>query len=48
MVARITTAAFQGIDVQPVDVQVHISVSLPCFTKPGSRKIAKAIEAVLP
>jgi len=33
MVARITTAAFQGIDVQPVDVQVqaqaHIASSLP-------------------
>jgi len=35
MVARITTAAVQGIDVQPVDVQVHIASGLPTFTIVG-------------
>ncbi len=35
MVARINTVAFQGIDVQPVDVQVQISNGLPSFTIVG-------------
>lgn len=29
MVANITTVAFQGVDVQPIDVQVHLSPGLP-------------------
>jgi magnesium chelatase family protein len=39
MVARITTAAFQGIDVQPVDVQVHMASGLPSFTMVGLIKV---------
>ncbi len=35
MVARIATAAFQGIDVLPVDVQVHMASGLPTFTIVG-------------
>ena len=35
LVARITTAAFQGIDVQPVDVQVHMASGLPTFAMVG-------------
>lgn len=32
MVARISTVAFQGIDVLPVGVQVQIASGLPAFT----------------
>ena len=39
MVARITTAAFQGIEVQPVDVQVHMAQGLPAFTIVGPIKL---------
>lgn len=48
MVARITTAAFQGIDVQPVDVQVHISSGLPSFTIVGlpNKAVSEAKERV--
>ncbi|MCC6598814.1 MAG: YifB family Mg chelatase-like AAA ATPase [Alphaproteobacteria bacterium] len=35
MVARVNTVTFQGIDVQPVDVQVQISNGLPAFTIVG-------------
>lgn len=35
MVARITTVAFQGIDVIPVDVQVQVGSGLPNFTVVG-------------
>lgn len=35
MVARVGTVAFQGIDVQAVDVQVQISNGLPAFTIVG-------------
>jgi magnesium chelatase family protein len=35
MVANITTVAFQGIDVQPIDVQVHFSPGLPKFVVVG-------------
>jgi magnesium chelatase family protein len=35
MVARITTVAFQGINVLPVDVQVGITSGLPAFTIVG-------------
>lgn len=35
MVANITTVAFQGIDVQPIDVQVHFAPGLPKFVVVG-------------
>ncbi len=35
MVARINTVAFQGMDVQAIDVQVQISSGLPAFTIVG-------------
>jgi magnesium chelatase family protein len=48
MVARITTAAFQGIDVQPVDVQVHMASGLPSFTIVGlpNKAVSEAKERV--
>ena len=48
MVARITTAAFQGIDVQPVDVQVHMASGLPAFTIVGlpNKAVSEAKERV--
>ena len=36
MVARINIAAFNGVDVHSVDVQVQISNGLPAFTVLGS------------
>ncbi len=35
MVARITTVAFQGLDIRPVDVQVQLASGLPAFTVVG-------------
>ncbi|MFN4088471.1 MAG: YifB family Mg chelatase-like AAA ATPase [Alphaproteobacteria bacterium] len=35
MVARVATVAFQGIDVVPVDVQVHVGSGLPAFVMVG-------------
>ncbi len=35
MVARVSTVAFQGIDVLPVDVQVQVAAGLPAFTIVG-------------
>ncbi len=35
MVARITTVAFQGLDIRPVDVQVQLASGLPAFTIVG-------------
>jgi hypothetical protein len=32
MVQRVTTAAFEGIEVRPVDVQVQIAPGMPAFT----------------
>ncbi|MCB9982954.1 MAG: YifB family Mg chelatase-like AAA ATPase [Rhodospirillales bacterium] len=48
MVARINTVAFQGIDVQPVDVQVQISNGLPNFTIVGlpDKAVAESKERV--
>lgn len=48
MVARITTAAFQGIEVQPVDVQVHMASGLPAFTIVGlpNKAVSEAKERV--
>ena len=48
MVARITTAAFQGIEVQPVDVQVHMAQGLPAFTIVGlpNKAVSEAKERV--
>jgi magnesium chelatase family protein len=48
MVARVNTVAFQGIDVQRVDVQVQISSGLPAFTIVGlpDKAIAESKERV--
>ncbi|MEM7650917.1 MAG: YifB family Mg chelatase-like AAA ATPase [Pseudomonadota bacterium] len=48
MVARVNTVAFQGIDVQPVDVQVQISSGLPAFTIVGlpDKAVAESKERV--
>jgi len=48
MVARINTAAFQGIDVRPVDVQVHMASGLPTFTIVGlpNKAVSEAKERV--
>lgn len=48
MVARINTAAFQGIEVRPVDVQVHIASGLPTFTIVGlpNKAVSEAKERV--
>ena len=48
MVARVNTVAFQGIDVQPVDVQVQISNGLPAFTIVGlpDKAVAESKERV--
>jgi magnesium chelatase family protein len=35
MVARVRTAAFEGVDVRPVDAQVQVSGSMPAFTLVG-------------
>ncbi len=48
MVARINTVSFQGIDVQPVDVQVQISNGMPAFTIVGlpDKAVAESKERV--
>ncbi|MFZ4763225.1 MAG: YifB family Mg chelatase-like AAA ATPase [Alphaproteobacteria bacterium] len=48
MVARITTAAFQGMDVLPIDVQVQISSGLPAFHMVGlpDKAVAESRERV--
>jgi len=48
MVARITTVAFQGIDVLDVDVQVHLSGGLPAFILVGlpDKAVAESRERV--
>lgn len=48
MVARINTIAFQGVDVQSIDVQVQISNGLPCFTIVGlpDKAVAESKERV--
>ncbi|HEY9078623.1 YifB family Mg chelatase-like AAA ATPase [Magnetovibrio sp.] len=48
MVARINTVAFQGIEVLPVDVQVHIAQGLPSFTVVGlpNKAVSEARERV--
>ena len=48
MVARVSTVAFQGIDVVDVDVQVHIGGGLPSFTIVGlpDKTVAEARERV--
>ncbi|MCB1532262.1 MAG: YifB family Mg chelatase-like AAA ATPase [Alphaproteobacteria bacterium] len=48
MVARVNTVAFQGVDVQPVDVQVQISNGLPAFTIVGlpDKAVAESKERV--
>lgn len=48
MVARINTVAFQGIEVLPVDVQVHIAQGLPAFSIVGlpNKAVSEAKERV--
>lgn len=48
MVARINTVAFQGIEVLPVDVQVHIAQGLPTFAIVGlpNKAVSEAKERV--
>lgn len=48
MVARIHTIAFQGVDVQSIDVQVQISNGLPAFTIVGlpDKAVAESKERV--
>lgn len=48
MVARIQTIAFQGVDVQPVDVEVQISNGMPAFTIVGlpDKAVAESKERV--
>lgn len=48
MVSNTTTVAFQGIDVQPIDVQVHFSPGLPKFTIVGlpDKAVAESRERV--
>lgn len=48
MVAKITTIAFQGVDVQSIDVQVQISNGLPAFTIVGlpDKAVAESKERV--
>jgi len=48
MVARVSTVAFQGIEVVPVDVQVHIAGGLPGFAVVGlpDKAVAESRERV--
>lgn len=48
MVARIQTIAFQGVDVQPIDVEVQISNGMPAFTIVGlpDKAVAESKERV--
>src|ERR1700761_6453147 len=48
MVARIKTVAFQGMDVQAIDVQVQISSGMPAFTIVGlpDKAVAESKERV--
>ena len=48
MTAKINTIAFQGVDVQPVDVQVQISNGLPAFNIVGlpDKAVAESKERV--
>ena len=48
MLSRIGTAAFKGIEVLPVNVEVHISNGLPAFTIVGlpDKAVAESKERV--
>ena len=48
MVARISTVAFQGIEVVDVDVQVQVASGLPAFTVVGlpDKAVAESRERV--
>ncbi len=48
MVARVNTVAFQGIDVQDIDVQVQMAAGLPSFTIVGlpDKAVAESRERV--
>lgn len=48
MTARVSTVAFQGVEVQPIDVQVQIAGGLPAFTIVGlpDKAVAESRERV--
>ena len=47
MVQRVSTVAFEGIEVQPVDVQVQVAPGMPAFTIVGlpDKAISEARES---
>ncbi len=48
MVQRVTTVAFEGIEVRPVDVQVQVAPGMPAFTIVGlpDKAVSEARERV--
>ena len=48
MVQRVSTVAFEGIEVRPVDVQVQVAPGLPAFTIVGlpDKAVSEARERV--
>jgi magnesium chelatase family protein len=50
MVQRVATAAFEGIEVRPVDVQVQVAPGMPAFTIVGlpDKAVSEARERVRP
>ena len=48
MVQRVSTVAFEGIEVRPVDVQVQIAPGMPAFTIVGlpDKAVSEARERV--
>ena len=48
MVQRVTTVAFEGIEIRPVDVQVQVAPGMPAFTIVGlpDKAVSEARERV--
>ena len=48
MVQRVSTVAFEGIEVRPVDVQVQVAAGMPAFTIVGlpDKAVSEARERV--
>jgi hypothetical protein len=46
MVQRVSTVAFEGIEVRPVDVQVQVAPGMPAFTIVGCQCQLVAIDSV--
>ena len=48
MVTHVRTVAFQGVDVLPIDVQVHMAAGVPAFTIVGlpDKAVAESRERV--